>query len=62
MTTIVILPSADEIPVHRREYRIDKPGDEVIAIEKFLLRYHRVPERVFVWRGTAYIELAEGEK
>ena len=62
MTTIVILPSADGIPDNRREYRVDKPCDEVIAIEKFLLRYHRVPETVFVWRGTAYIELAEGEK
>ena len=62
MTSIVILPSADEIPDNRREYRVDKPGDEVIAIEKFLLRYSRVPEKVFVWRGTAYIELAEGEK
>jgi hypothetical protein len=62
MTAIVILPSDSELPVHRREYRIDHPGDEVVAIEKFLLRYHRVPEKVFVWRGVCYIELAEGEK
>ena len=62
MTAIVILPSADEIPDNRREYRVDRAGDEVIAIEKFLLRYNRVPEKVFVWRGTCYIELADGEK
>ena len=62
MTAIVILPSAAEIPDNRREYRIDKNGDEVIAIEKFNIRYHRVPDVVFVWRGVCYIELAEGEK
>ena len=62
MTSIVILPSAAEIPDNRREYRVDKKGDEVIAIEKFNIRYNRVPETVYVWRGTAYIELREGEK
>ena len=62
MTTIVIPPSSAEIPVHRREYRVDRAGDEVIAIEKFNIRYNRVPEKVYVWRGVCYIELAEGEK
>ena len=62
MTAILNLTSASEIPVHRREYRVDRAGDEVIAIEKFNIRYNRVPETVYVWRGTCYIELAEGEK
>ena len=62
MTAIVILPNDSELPVHRREYRIDHPGDEVVAIALFNARYHRVPEKVFVWRGTCYIELREGEK
>lgn len=30
--------------------------------EKFLLRYHRVPERALVWRGTMFIETVEGER
>lgn len=62
MTSIVILPNDSELPVHRREYRIDHPGDEVVAIALFNARYHRVPDSVYVWRGTCYIELAEGEK
>ena len=56
MTSIVILPNDSELPVHRREYRIDHPGDEVVAIALFNARYHRMPERVFVWRGMMYVE------
>lgn len=41
---------------------IDFDLGEFEEIEKFLLRYHRVPERAFVWRGTMFIETVEGER
>lgn len=64
MTAILRLDdsTANQRPEHARVYGVAKEGDEVVAIEKFLLRYNRVPETVYVWRGNAYIELREGEK
>jgi hypothetical protein len=33
-----------------------------VAIEKFVVRYNRVPDEVWVWRGMMYIPVREGEK
>lgn len=56
MTTIIRLTTADQLPASRREYRLEREGDEELAIEKFARRYHRVPERAYVWRGMMYVE------
>lgn len=64
MTAIIRLSDnqADQLPVARREYRLERDNDDLVAIEKFVVRYNRVPERVFVWRGVMYIETKEEEK
>ena len=64
MTTIIRLSDneANQLPVARREYRLERDNDDLVAIEKFIIRYNRVPERAFVWRGMMYIETMEEEK
>ena len=49
-------------PVMARAYALKDSNDDLVAIEKFVVRHDRVPERVFVWRGMMYIPMREGEK
>ena len=43
-------------PVMARAYALRDSNDDIVAIEKFVVRHDRVPERVFVWRGMMYVE------
>jgi len=64
MTTITRLTDdqGDQRPVMARAYAIKDSNDDLVAIEKFVVRYNRVPDEVWVWRGTMYIPVREGEK
>lgn len=64
MTTITRLTDdqGDQRPVMARAYALRDANDDLVAIEKFVVRYNRVPERAYVWRGMMYIETMEGEK
>lgn len=64
MTTIIRLPDneGDQRPVMARAYALRDSNDDVIAIEKFIIRYNRVPDEVWVWRNVMYIPVLEGEK
>ena len=64
MPTIIRLSDneASKLPALRREYALRDTNDDIIAIEKFTIRYNRVPDEVWVWRGTMYIPVREGEK
>ena len=57
MTDIIRLPDNEghKRPTNARVYAVSKDNDEVIAIEKFLIRYGRVPEKAYLWRGNLYI-------
>ena len=64
MPTIIRLSDneASKLPALRREYALTQPNDDLVAIEKFIVRYNRVPDEAWVWRGTMYIPVREGEK
>jgi len=57
MTDIIRLPDNEghKRPVNARVYAISKDNDEVIAIEKYLIRYGKVPDTAYLWRGNLYI-------
>jgi len=58
MTTITRLTDdqGDQRPVMARAYELRDSNDDIIAIEKFVIRYNRVPDEVWVWRGMMYVE------
>jgi hypothetical protein len=64
MTHIIRLSDneGDQRPVMARAYALRDSNDDLVAIEKFVCRFKREPERVWVWRGTMYIPVREGEK
>lgn len=64
MTTITRLSDNEgsKRPVMARAYALRDSNDDLVAIEKFICRFKREPERVFVWRNTMYIPVREGEK
>jgi len=64
MTTITRLSDNEgsKRPVMARAYALQNANDDLVAIEKFLIRYNRVPDEAWVWRGTMYILVREGEK
>jgi hypothetical protein len=64
MTHIIRLSDneGDQRPVMARAYALRDSNDDLVAIEKFVVRYNRVPDEVWVWRGTMYIPVMEGEK
>jgi len=49
-------------PKLARVYVVRNEDEEREALERYTSRHDRVPERVFVWRGTMYIPVREGEK
>ena len=64
MTTITRLSDNEgsKRPVMARAYALRDANDDLVAIEKFVVRYNRVPDEAWVWRGTMYIPVREGEK
>ena len=59
MTTIIRLADNEghKRPEKARVYQVSNEADERKALEHYTSRYHRVPERVFVWRGMMYVEV-----
>ena len=57
MTDIISLPDNEghKRHVNARMYAVTRENDEVIAIEKYIIRYGRVPEKAYLWRGNLYI-------
>ena len=64
MTAITRLSNdqGDQRPSLARVYVVRNEDEEREALERYTSRHDRVPERVFVWRGTMYIPVREGEK
>lgn len=63
MTNIIRLSDdqGGQIPrdIPMSTYLLKHDSDDVIALEKFLIRFGHIPEKAWIWRNTIYIQVEE---